>query len=193
MTNLEVVNACLASMGEKPINSINDPHPMRYAATQLLYRENRRRQAVGRWYNKETIELQPDALDHKVYLPGDTIGFQTLGRQVAIRGRKLYDLKNGTDVWTENVKGTLVRLVKFDELPESAAAYIASEVVLKFQLDYDGDSTKTRQLVTDRDDAKELENVDNIRNARNNLLLSNPRLVRFNSMVRRARRDIRPY
>lgn len=192
MTSLEVVNACLATMGQNPINSLNDPHPMRGAATSLLYKENRRRQAVGRWYNMEQVTLTPDTIDGKIYLPGDKISFRAPTRNTVQRGRTLYDLDNGTPIFTLPVKGTLIRLVPFDDLPESAAAWIAAEVVLKFQMSYDGDSNKTKQLAIDAATAKADENIDHIRNRKTNLIDSNVGLQRLKFFTRGARRYINP-
>lgn len=187
MTRLEVLNACLATMGEKPLNSLNDPHPMRSAALGRLYTENRRRQAKGVWFNQEEITLDPSPADSRIYLPGDAISFRAPTRDTAIRAKKLYDLKNGTNLFTDSISGQLIRLVPFEDLPESAAAYYAAEVVLKFQMDYDGDSTKTRQLAADRDDAKVEYNIDHTRNRKTNLINSNVALSRLKSLSRRIR------
>lgn len=190
MVQLDVVNACLATMGQAPINSLNDPHPMRAAATALLYKENRRRQAVGRWYNMEQITLTPDAVDGKLYLPGDKISFRAPTRDTAIRGRVLYDLANGTPIFTKPVSGTLIRLIPFDDLPESAAAWIAAETVLKFQMSFDGDQAKMKLLAQDAAMAKAEENIDHIRNRKTNLIDSNVNLQRLKSLTRGARRFI---
>lgn len=192
MTSLEVVNACLATMGQNPINSLNDPHPMRFVATSLLYKENRRHQATGRWYNMERVTLTPDSNDGKIYLPGDKINFRADSREVTARGRVLYDLANGTPIFTKAQKGVLIRLIPFDDLPESAAAWIASEVVLKFQMSYDGDVQKTKQLAIDAATAKAEENTDHIRNRHSNMITSNVGLQRLKSFTRGARRFINP-
>ena len=40
------------------------------------------------------------------------------------RGRKLYDRKNHTDIWTKEVKASITFELDFDELPEQFRHYI---------------------------------------------------------------------
>lgn len=190
MQTLDVLNACIATTGEHPLNAINDPHPLRFAALSLLNNESRLRQTVGRWYNMEDATLDVSPADSKIYLPGDTIGFRAPTRDVVVRGRNLYDVRHGTNIFVKPVSGTLIRLIPFESLPESAAQYIAAEVVLKFQMSYDGDSNKTGMLKVFRDDAKVLENIEHIRDRKSNFIDNNSNLQRLKAVTRRARRFI---
>jgi hypothetical protein len=179
-------------MGEKPLNSLDDPHNMRFAALQLIDRENRRIQAIGRWYNMEDITLAPSAGDSRIYVPGDTIAFRAPTRNVTIRGRTLYDLENGTPLFEDSITGVLIRLIPFDDLPEQASQWIGASVILKFQADYDGDSQKTKLLAGDLYEAKVLENTEHIRNRKSNFIDANAGLQRLKSLTRGARRYVRP-
>lgn len=194
MNTLDVVNSCLATVGELPLNSLNDPHDMRYAATSLLVQVNKKLQSKGRWYNQEYITLQPDTVDSKVYVPGDTVSFRATNRNTVIRGRILYDLgdvyNDGTPIRSTAVHGQLIRLVPFEQLPESAAAYIAAETTLSFQMKYDGDMTKARMLQAERDAAKIEENIEHTRNRKTNLIDSNSSLQRLKYYTRGARRFV---
>lgn len=191
MDRLAVLNACLGTMGEAPLNAITDAHPLRYAALQQLENENRRVQTIGRWFNMEKITLSPQASDSRIYLPGDGLAFRHKTRNIVKRGRTLYDLEHGTNIFTEDVEGTLVRLVPFDDLPESAQQRIGYHAIVLFQTEYDGDTAKTRMLQTTEARAVMEESREHIRNRQSNLLESNQTLQRLKSITRGARRNIR--
>lgn len=191
MDRLAVLNACLGTMGEAPLNALTDPHPLRFAALQQLDNENRRVQTIGRWYNMEAITLSPQASDSRIYLPGDAVAFRHKTRNIVKRGRTLYDLERGTNIFTEDMKGTLVRLIPFDDIPESAQQRIGYHAVVLFQTEYDGDTAKTRNLQITEGRAVLEEVREHIRNRKSNLLESNETLQRLKSITRGARRLIR--
>lgn len=176
MQTLDVVNECLGTMGETPLNTLAEPHAFKGAALSLLTKLDKSCQAVGWWYNRETVTLQVSALDSKIYLPGDTINVRPCNPRVAQRGRILYDTENSTPVFTEAQDAVLVRRVPFDELPESVSNYIAAKVVLRFQSVYDGDTAKTRELQNQLTMAYIELRADETRNTQANLVDSNARL-----------------
>ena len=190
MQVLTVLNSMLGTMGERPVNDIETPHPMKGAALKFLDQSSRRIQAKGWWYNLETITLNPQ-INGRISLAGDAISVRTPTRSVAQRGRYLYDLTNGTFIFTSNIDVELIRLVGFEDLPESAAQHIATDAVLKFQTRYDGDILKTKQLATEVFEALAEVNADHIRNRRSNFIQSNDKLQRLKQTTNQARRFIR--
>ena len=158
MKTLDVVNEMLGTMGETPLNTLDDPHAFRGACLSTLARVNREVQAKGWWFNSELLTLSPSALDSSIYLPGDCLGVRVprkatgaSTRNYVKRGRRLYDTGSngdaGTYVFTADVTVDIFRLIPFeDDLDEVAANYIASQAVLQFQSKYDGDTAKGREL-----------------------------------------------
>lgn len=187
MLTLTVLNNCLGTMGESPINSIDDPHPYRGAAVSILNSVNREFQARGWWFNRETLTLTPGALDSSIYLPGDTIGVITDDPRYVQRYRRLYNTEDGSYVFAAPVKATLRRLVPFEETPELYAAYAAAEAVQRFQKRYDGDSQKTRELRDELTAARIAANAEETRQVQANLIESNPRLAYIKSRIRDVR------
>lgn len=187
MLILTVINNCLGTMGESPLNSVDDPHPYRGACVSILNTVNREFQARGWYFNREALTLQPSALDSGIYLPGDTINVRTKNRRHVQRYRRLYNTDGGTYVFTDPVDVTLIRLVPFEETPELYAAYAAAETVVRFQNRYDGDSTKTRKLEGERDDAKVQVMAEETRQAQTNLIDSNERLAYIKSRIQGVR------
>jgi hypothetical protein len=187
MLRLTVVNDMLGTMGEAPLNAIDDPHPYRAAALSILDRVNREFQARGWWFNREALTLEPGALDSSIYLPGDTINVRTEDRNFVQRYRRLYNLDGGTYVFEKAQDVTLIRLVPFEQTPELYAAYAACESVMRFQKRYDGDSEKTRQLNKELLDARVAAVAEETRQVGANLIESNERLSYIKSRVRASR------
>jgi hypothetical protein len=144
-------------------------------------------QSRGWWFNEETVTLQPSALDSRIYLPGDTasVSGDIVGNGIVQRGNRLYDLKNGTDLFTEEVTVTLRRQVPFEELPEQAANWIAAEAVYWFQTTYDGDEAKTRRLDAIRQAARMMFKAEDTTQRGANLVDSNRNVQLVRSFSRR--------
>lgn len=197
MQTLDVVNEMLGTMGEAPLNTLDDPHRFRGACTSTLNKLSRSTQAKGWWFNREVLELAPSALSSEIYVPGDTINVryprQNLMapvRNIVQRGRRLYDLDGGSYVFTSAVTLEIIRLVPFQELPETAAQFIADQAVLQFQSKYDGDSSKTRELagrLSGPLGSMVAMNIEETRNRRGNMILANERLQRIKAVTRGAR------
>lgn len=191
LTQLDVVNDCLAIMGEARLNSLAEEHPFKGAVIDKLAVENRRIQAKGWWYNTESMKLLRDRLDKRIHLPDDigaTITFDNRPN-LTQRGRFVYDLENGTYEFPEGTElaSRFVRIVAFEDLPISAACYIAAEVLVWFQSQYDGDQTKTRNLMATRDTLLGDMKLEHIRNRKVNLFDSNARLQRIRLTINDAR------
>lgn len=184
-TTLEVVNGCLASMGEVPLSSLAEPHAMKGAAIAELNRANKSVQSQGRWFNTESVDLTPDSVNGWITLAGDCLKFQS-GTPNAVakpylvqRGNRLYNLNTRSYTLTEPVSGVITRLVAFDELPPLAANFIATTAVLKFQSNFDGDNNKRQELKEDNVRARVEFMAEDIRQRGLNLLDSNRTLQRL--------------
>jgi hypothetical protein len=201
MQTLDVVNEMLGTMGETPLNTLEDPHTFRGACLSTLTNMNRQIQSKGWWFNRETLELAPSALDSTIYLPGDFINVRVprlptgrATRNVVQRGRRLYDLDEGRYEFDKAVTVEVVRLIPFQEMPETAAQYVAAMAVLQFQSKYDGDTAKSREIRGRLEGPMGLFaaiNTEETRNRQVNLIESNPRLLRLKFITKAARRLLR--
>ena len=158
MDQLDVINEMLATMGEAPLNQMDEDHPYVAAGRRYLANTNQRVQATGWWFNTEYLQLTPDPESHFVYVPTDVIsaeGTRGLCRyRYTQRGRRLYDVTNGTFEITEDVVNTtIIREVPFEDLPANAQDLVSAMAVLRFQKNYDADQQKTAQLTQDAADA----------------------------------------
>lgn len=187
MQTLTTVNRCLATLGEKALASLEEPHAFKGDALTYLSEENKACQARGWWYNLENLTLNP-MLNGKIVLPGDIIELRTGDASLVQRGQYLYDTVNGTDVFTKSYDVVVVRLVPFESLPESAAEYISWSTVQKFQMQFDGDTTRAAQIDTFVTQARVWVNTNDTRNKKVNMIAANPRLVMLQARNRQIRR-----
>lgn len=199
-TTLSVVNDCLAIMGEAPLNALSEDHAYKQSALTTLDRVDLTIQAKGWWFNVEALTVSTNPTDGRIYLPNDSATIMPLDERPNIvqRGRVLYDLKRGTDIFDLNTtyKIQLKRRVPFEHLPQSISAYIARQTVLEFQMLYDGDSTKTRALYLQVNGDPQLGTLglrgeamaEHIRNRRVNLIWQSSRLHQITSKINYSRR-----
>lgn len=195
VTQLRVVNDCLAIMGEAPLNSLQEDHDFKTAALNGLSSLRTRilaRGGQGWWFNEEIVKLSVNPLDNRIYLPGDALSVVILDERprLAQRGRILYKLEEATDQFdpTDTYQARIFRDLAIELIPTSVAEYIAGSTVLWFQNEYDGDQTKTRNLMQTVAELKADAGAEHIRNRKVNLLNSNVSLARIRNIVRQGRR-----
>lgn len=133
-TELEAVNAILASVGEAPVVSLDDSFTDAQIARQLLTQESRRVQTSSWHFNTEkNVPLTPDANGH-IWLPPNV--FRVLyreNRDIVQRGRRLYNRAERTYVFDEPVVADLIVGLPFDELPESLRLFLMIRAGRRFQ------------------------------------------------------------
>lgn len=151
LTKLDVVNDMLACLGELPVNSLDEGHPMVPTAQRLLAIASSREQGKGWWFNKELTDLTPDT-EGFIYLPNDTLRVDPQARNLKYvqRGRRLYkpfEPNVATKYkFDKTVRCWLIREVPFDDCPVSAQMYISYSAQLDFMKSYEADSDKFRQV-----------------------------------------------
>lgn len=136
-TELEAVNYLLLSIGEAPVNTLDEDatEPIALVAHQVLRTVNRQVQAIGLHCNTEqNYPLTRDARGY-LHVPKNTLKADASdpGLDVVLRGNRLYDRKNHTYVFDKNIKADLVLLLPFEELPQVARDYIMVRSVRVFQ------------------------------------------------------------
>lgn len=133
-TELEAVNAILASIGEAPVTQIDDSFTDAYLAQQALRSIIRAEQNKGFTFNTEKeMVLTPDSNGY-IWLPENTLSFlQVEDKTIVQRGRRLYSTTLHSYVFTESITADLVVGLIFDELPEALRHYAATRAGRMFQ------------------------------------------------------------
>jgi len=178
LTELDIVNQCLASMGETPVNAVDADHPYIAAALAKLSVASTQEQARGWWFNTDFVALRPDATTHFIYVPNDAINVNPndAGNAVVIRGRRLYDRFQSTYAFAAPVQVELVRELALDELPALAGHVVAARAVLDFQSAFDGDADKYGKLGASYQQVLTVLRAEHIRQSKVNMF-NNPDVV----------------
>ena len=153
-TELEAINVMLGAIGEAPINSLVGTLPVDVRNAQSVLNEvSKEVQSEGWSFNYEyDVVLTRDA-GNSVALPTNVLRVDvSVANHPDIdpvqRGLKLYDRKNHTFSFTEDLKAEIVYFIKFDELPEPARRYInikAARMFVDRTIGDDGLRTYTQQ------------------------------------------------
>ncbi len=180
-TELDAVNAMLAVIGEAPLSTLdgNALHADAVSARQTLHNTSRSVQLEGWYFNTEqNYPLTPDR-DGFITLPPNlvSVDIEPLnalhGVDVVVRGKRLYDLENHTYAFPDPetcFKATVLLLLPFDELPETAKDYIAIRAGRRFQSEAVGSETLAQFTQQDEFSARASLMREQIRNADSNFL-----------------------
>lgn len=172
ITELQVVNACLASMGEAPANSLDEANAFITSARDALSQKLPDEQSAGWYYNTECTTIVPNT-DGEYYAPADTLGLAARVNPpwVSLRGRRLYDNRNAVYLNGDKpVKVTLIRLLPLEDCPYHAARAIRAATVIYFQQAFDGDEAKIAQAYSQYQDARRELMAEHIRAVQANML-----------------------
>jgi hypothetical protein len=144
-TKLEAVNRMLASIGERPVNDLEDTRRLDVVrAVHTLDEKHMQFQTKGWWFNTEyDVEFTPDAAGEYI-LSEDIIRvdvsdvnhnrFNNSTEQWVKRQDKLYNLSTRlTTGNTKTIKFDVIRSLTFEDLPETARAYLALRAAVTFQ------------------------------------------------------------
>lgn len=140
MTELEAVNAILATVGEAPVPNLLNLFPDGQLARDLLKSESRRVQTLGWTWNTDIDVELTVAEDGSVPVPANLLRFVYRDDpNIIVRGNKLYDRSRRSYTFENSIIAEkLVMALDFDELPEPAKAYVTTRAGRKFQDQYQG-------------------------------------------------------
>tara|TARA_R100001440_G_scaffold35452_1_gene54484 strand:+ start:432 stop:1031 length:600 start_codon:yes stop_codon:yes gene_type:complete len=168
-TQLEACNVMLGYIGEAPVNSINNTDELPVSATNavtILEETSKEVQSEGWHFNTETdISLIGNAATGTIVLDENILQVDHEGTEdvdLVQRGRSLFDRKNNTNIFTDEIKVTIVRYLAWDDLPEQARRYITLRASRTLQARLVGSRDLEALIIRDEFAAKaNLENSDN--------------------------------
>ena len=147
MTEHDAVNLMLTAAGETPLASLDDNRNAdAIQARQTLKEVSREVQLEGWHFNTERdVTLLPSP-DGEISVPANAIRVDVEPNNVAAysnsdiiqRGRRLYDLKGHTYVFTEGVPVIVTYFLPFEALPDAARYYIAVKAARRFRMNITG-------------------------------------------------------
>lgn len=182
-TELEAVNIMLAAIGESPVNTLTGTLPVDVKLAQTTLEEvNKEVQTEGWSFNTEiNVELTRDGSNHialasNVLIVDPNIHDHPDVDAIQI-GLKLYDRKEHTYEFDDDLKCTVVYFRTFDEIPEPAKRYInikAARIFVDRLVSDEGLRTYTQQ---DEIRARSILMETDLSNADHNILRGDPALT----------------
>ena len=142
-TELDAVNNIIGTLGEAPIDTLEDlTNVDAINALRILQEVSRNEQARGWSFNLiEDFVLNPDENDNNripwndryLYVEGEE------GTKLVRYGQHMKDLVRNSDYFPQAIRATVVLLIPFEELPEQMRSYIVAKAGFMFQSAYYGD------------------------------------------------------
>ena len=179
-TELECINIMLAAIGEAPVNSLTGTVPVDVRMAQSTLTEvNKQVQSEGWSFNTEIDVTLTRNASNNIVLGTDVLRVDAQTHDHPSidpiqRGLKLYDRKNNTFVFDENVKCTVVYFRSFDELPEQARSYMTIKAARVFVDRLISDQSLRTYTQEDEIRARSVLMETDLSNADHNMLVGDP-------------------
>ncbi|MGZ5389715.1 MAG: hypothetical protein ACXWDH_06370 [Aeromicrobium sp.] len=151
-SELEAVNAILATIGEAPVTSLDPELLADDAATAHAHLKASLRRTLARGWTFNTernITIEPD-VNGRIFVGADAVRVVVANNpKIVVRhggvGARLYDMEFRTDVFESAQSGlSIIRLLDFDVCPEAMRDYCAIAAGRRFQQKIMGDQVKHR-------------------------------------------------
>jgi|DEB0MinimDraft_4_1074332.scaffolds.fasta_scaffold16746_2 hypothetical protein len=152
-TKLDAVNQMLSYIGSSAVNTIDNDNPEIYSAVSILDEVTRSVLSEGWDFNSEQkYPFNPDSVTGEISIPSNLLYFEanleehTNDYQLVVRDGKMYDKKDHTYVFTEQVKCDVVWSTEFEDLPQAFKEYVTARAGRNFQARFVG-SKETYELI----------------------------------------------
>lgn len=132
MTRLEAVNRILMSMGELPVDDLENPLTEVELALKHIDMANAEVQLDGWYFNTESVSLIPDEKGN-VLIPYDAVKVINLPYGFVVVSGRVYDDINKTFNINKKVKCSVVKLMDFEDIPMAFALWITLRAAKKYQ------------------------------------------------------------
>ena len=179
-TELECINIMLAAIGEAPVNSLTGTVPVDVRMAQSTLTEvNKQVQSEGWSFNTEIDVTLTRNASNNIVLGTDVLRVDAQTHDHPSidpiqRGLKLYDRKNNTFVFDEDLKCTVVYFRSFDELPEQARSYMTIKAARIFVDRFVSDQSLRTYTEGDEIRARSVLMETDLSNADHNMLIGDP-------------------
>ena len=179
-TELECINIMLAAIGEAPVSSLTGTVPVDVRIAQSTLTEvNKQVQAEGWSFNTEIDVTLTRNASNNIVLGTDVLRVDAQTHDHPSidpiqRGLKLYDRKNNTFIFDEDLKCTVVYFRSFDELPEQARSYMTIKAARIFVDRFVSDQSLRTYTEGDEIRARSVLMETDLSNADHNMLIGDP-------------------
>ena len=128
LTKLSAVNIVLSNVGQAPVSTVDNDNPMVVMAANVVDEVTNSVQSEGWTFNTEkSYPFTPDT-SRKINIPNNILQIDTSYTSlldVVLRDGKLYNKRDHTYNFTEQVLADVIWLVEFDDMPEAFKQYVS--------------------------------------------------------------------
>lgn len=188
IAKLDVVNDCIATMGQLPLDSIDALFGHGAVALSLLNRTTTEVLATGWWFNTLQVTLKPHAATGEIIIPGDVITFTPDLLDYQLIGGRVWSTSKETYAIAGNVSGSVIKSIEWDRLPVQAQSYIAVLTVHKFLKNFDTSTLRAQQASAEVEEAYKALRAAHVRASRTNMLSTG-----YGGLWKHYRRFGKPY
>ncbi len=195
-TELEAVNRVLQMMGEAPVSSLQGQFGLAKQASDTLKDVSRRVQAEG-WSFNTDFEATLARNSSNEILINPSVSRVVVDQQlypdydVTQRGSKLYDRKNQTFAFTQDLKGDITYMFDWDDLPEHARQYIMVKAGRQLQESIMGSADLTKINIGQEIEARTHFLEEETTRSEHNMIRGNPNHTGVIQTYRPSRAAIR--
>ena len=138
-SKLEAVNKALQMMGEAPINSLQGLFGLGNLAETTINSVSRKLQTEGWSFNTDyEVDLMRNSTTNEISVGTSTTRvyvdpYDYPDVDVVQRGSRLYDRKNNTYEFKQDLKADITIILDWEELPEHARVYIMTKTGRELQ------------------------------------------------------------
>lgn len=151
MTKLEAVNRILMSMGELPVDDLENPLTEVELALKHIDMANEEVQLDGWYFNTERVVLKPDDKGF-ICVPYDAVRILDLPPHISTVANKLYNDINQTFIFKKEIECRAVKYIDFEDVPMAFALWITLRAAKKYQ-----NNTLTSAFLASNLEREELE------------------------------------
>jgi len=180
---LDMINTSLLSIGESPFVEGTDPKSIPLGtdgetASRIIKRTMIEVQARGWYFNTDyDFELTPDS-NGFIAMPPNTLkvdfGYTPYPNKYVLKKGQIYDIEKKTFKIDKRIKGDVIWLIDYQELPPEAYEYISLRAARKFQQSVIGSTELAKFTEIDEQDA--LVNLQRLQLQLSDYRLSNKRV-----------------
>lgn len=147
-TTISVINSMLATTGTARLSQQDDTHPEYIRAEDVLNDVLEEFGSTALWFNTAIRTLRA-ASDGTVVVPSDATSCDPTdsSKNYVIRGQRLFDLENNTDVISEDVECLIVYRTELSDMPPAAVQYVRAAARARYFMDVDGDANKAQGYI----------------------------------------------
>jgi len=148
LTELEAVNRMLSTIGEDPLDAIQEDDVDAQVVLSQLRLTSKELQAKGYSFNREESVTFTPTTENEIVLPSNILKASPTNQNIKLvqRGQRMYNKSTHDFTITAPVLMDVVYLLDWEDLPATAQLYIVAKACFDYSLNQVGSDSQSGQL-----------------------------------------------